>query len=370
MAPFFPSLSTVHDASSLSLFPHNSLPTSFNILHARRDEHALLAGIVLPATSERLATALLCVLLDSGLKLGPEVSDQTLDGPGESLAKSADSVALDLLGELLHHVDLALAGSAHLEAVHDLLGPLGTLATRGALAAGLVVVELAETGDGADDVGGLVHDDDGGRAETGLRVLEGVKVHELVIADVLGEDGSGRATGDDSLEVVPAADDTAAVLVDELAERDGHLLLDGGGVVDVAGDTEELSTGVTLATERVEPASTATDDRGGDSNGLDVGNSGRATEETNGSREWGLQTGLAGLALERLDEGGLLTTDVSAHTTVDVDVKVVAGAASVLADQTGLVCLLDGALEDSGLVVELATNVDVRSSALKRCCQI
>ena len=29
-----------------------------------------------------------------------------------------------------------------------------------------------------------------------------------------------------------------------------------------------------------------------------------------------------------------------------------------------------GALEDSGLVVELATNVDVRSSALKRCCQI
>jgi hypothetical protein len=50
---------------------------------------------------------------------------------------------------------------------------------------------------------------------------------------------------------------------------------------------------------------------------------------------------------------------------VDVDVKVVARAASVLADQTGLVCFLDGALEHSGLVVELATDVDVRSGALK-----
>jgi hypothetical protein len=346
---------------SLSLIHNNSLPT----LHTRRDEHALLAGIVLPATSERLATTLLCVRLDPSLKLGPEVSDQTLDGPGEGLAESANSVTLDLLGELLHHVNLALTGSAHLEAVHDLLGPLGTLATRGALAAGLVVVELAETGDGADDVGGLVHDDDGSRTETGLRVLEGVKVHELVVADVLGEDGGGRATGDDGLEVVPAADDTAAVLVDELAERDGHLLLDGGGVVDVAGDTEELGTSVTLATERVEPASTATDDSRGDSDGLDVGNGGRAAEETNGSREWGLQAGLAGLALEGLDERSLLATDVSAHTTVDVDVKVVARAASVLADQTGLVCFLDGALEHSGLVVELATNVNVRSGALK-----
>jgi len=320
---------------------------------------------VLPATGERLTTALLCVLLNSGLKLRPEVSDQTLDGPGESLTKSANGVALDLLGELLHHVDLTLAGGAHLETVHDLLGPLGTLATRGALAAGLVVVELAETGDGADDVGGLVHDDDGGRAETGLRVLEGVEVHELVVADVLGENRSGRATRDDSLEVVPAANDTSAVLVDELAERDGHLLLDGGRVVDVAGDTEELGTSVALATERVEPASTATDDGRGDSDGLDVGDSGRATKDTNGSREWGLQAGLAGLALERLNEGGLLATDVSAHTTVDVDVKVVARSASVLADQTGLVGLLDGALEDSGLMVELTTDVDVRSGALK-----
>lgn len=138
---------------SSTLYRFSCFPFSyFSSLHARGNEHALLASVVLPATGQRLATAALCVLSNSRLKLGPEVPDQTLDGPGESLAKSADGVALDLLGELLHHVDLALASGTGLEAVHDLLSPLGTLATGSALAARLVVVEFAETGDGADDV--------------------------------------------------------------------------------------------------------------------------------------------------------------------------------------------------------------------------
>jgi len=54
-----------------------------------------------------------------------------------------------------------------------------------ALAAGFVLVEGGESGDHADDVGGFVHDDDGGGTETGLAVLEGVEVHQLVVADVL-----------------------------------------------------------------------------------------------------------------------------------------------------------------------------------------
>ena len=191
----------------------------------------------------------------------------------------------------------------------------------------------------------------------------GVGVDNTVFDEADGDWSPADSLGDGRGPV--RAVDAAGVAVDQLAEGNGHLLLDGGGVVDVAGDTEELSTGVTLATERVEPASTATDDRGGDSNGLDVGNSGRATEETNGSREWGLQTGLAGLALKRLNERCLLTADVCAHTTVEVDVEVVAGATGVLTDKTSLVSFLNGALKNSGLVVELTTDVDVRSGALE-----
>jgi hypothetical protein len=111
-------------------------------LLAGRDEQTILVRVVVPATSKCLTTLCLGVVLDTGLELGTEVADQTLDGPGEGLAQSANGVALDLLGELLHHIDLTSAGLALLETVHDLLGPLGTLTARGALAARLMVVEL------------------------------------------------------------------------------------------------------------------------------------------------------------------------------------------------------------------------------------
>ena len=223
-------------------------PSTTNLL-ARRDKETILVCIVVPAASKSLAALRLGVLSDTGLELRTEVTDQTLDGPGEGLTQSANGVTLDLLGELLHHVDLTSAGLTLLETLHDLVGPLGTLTARCALSARLVVVELGKTGDGTNNIGALVHYDDSGGTETRLRVLEGVEVHELVIADVSREDRGGRTTRDDSLEVVPAANDTTAVLVNELAERDRHLLLDGAGVVDVTRDTEELSTGVALATE-------------------------------------------------------------------------------------------------------------------------
>ena len=75
-------------------------------------------------------------------------------------------MTLDLLGELLHHVNLASASLTLLKSVHDLLGPLAALTARSALTARLVVVEFAQTGDRADDVGRLVHDNDGGGSET------------------------------------------------------------------------------------------------------------------------------------------------------------------------------------------------------------
>jgi len=65
---------------------------------------------------------------------------------------TANSVTLDLLGEFLHHVDFAGTGLTLFESVHDLLGPLATLTAWSALTARLVVVELAQTSDGADDI--------------------------------------------------------------------------------------------------------------------------------------------------------------------------------------------------------------------------
>jgi hypothetical protein len=330
-----------------------------SLLLARADEQALLLRVVCPSTSKCGAAVLLGEALYPGLELWPEMPDQTLQRPCERLAQRANGVSLHLLGQLLEHVDLTLPCLALGESVHDLVRPFAALTAWCALAAGLVVVELCKAGDGADNIGRLVHDDDGGGTETRLRVLESVKVHELVVADVLGKDGSRGTSGNDGLEVVPTADNTTAVLVNELTERDGHLLLDGTGVVDVTGDGKELGTLVALTAEACEPVTSTTTDGGCDGDGLDVGDGRRASEQTNGGRERRLQTGLSGLTLERFDKRSLLTTDIGAHASVDVDIEIVAGTAGVLANETSLVCLLDGALENCSLVVELSTDVDV-----------
>jgi len=61
--------------------PHNSDHSDPIPSLSRRDQLALLDSIMHPPTSERLAPALLRVLLDARLELGAEVADETLDRP-------------------------------------------------------------------------------------------------------------------------------------------------------------------------------------------------------------------------------------------------------------------------------------------------
>jgi hypothetical protein len=56
-------------------------------LHARGDKLALCAGVLWPSTSKDLSV-LLGILLDASLELWTEMSNQTLNGPCESLTKS------------------------------------------------------------------------------------------------------------------------------------------------------------------------------------------------------------------------------------------------------------------------------------------
>src|SRR4051812_1684650 len=47
------------------------------------------------------------VLVDALLDLEPHVADEALDWPGGGVAEGADGVALDLVGDVEQHVDLA-----------------------------------------------------------------------------------------------------------------------------------------------------------------------------------------------------------------------------------------------------------------------
>src|SRR6478672_2282392 len=86
------------------------------------------------------------VFVDAPLDLRPEVPQQTLHRPGGAVAERADGVALDLLGDVEQHVDLALLGAAVGHAGEHAPHPAHAFAARRALAAALVLVEIRDAG--------------------------------------------------------------------------------------------------------------------------------------------------------------------------------------------------------------------------------
>merc|ERR1719192_670851 len=92
----------------------------------------------------------------------------------------------------------------------------------------------------------------------------------------LGDKGSGRASRNDTQEIVPASNNVTSVDLDEVLQRDAHLLLHGAGVVHVAADVEELGAAVPGTTEAGEPFGSSSADSGRHCHGLHVGDGGGA----------------------------------------------------------------------------------------------
>src|SRR5206468_5355323 len=76
-------------------------------------------------------------------------------------------------------------------------------------------------------------------------------------------------------------------------------------------------------------------------------------------RKRGLEARHALLAFQAFEERGFLAADISARSAMQVDLVIPAGAASVFANETRLVGLVDRELHVRGFVVELAANIDV-----------
>src|SRR5690606_10487884 len=145
----------------------------------------------------------------------------------------------------------------------------------------------------------------------------------------------------------------AAVLLDQLAERDAHRLFDDAGLLDVAADLEQLGALVALAPERVEPRRAAAQDRRDDGDGFYVVDRGRAAVEPGAGRERRLEARLALLAFGALDHRGLFAADVGPGAAVDEDVEIEARTGGVLAQQAGVVSLGDRGEQVLGLADEL-----------------
>ena len=106
------------------------------------------------------------VAINAVLNLATELSNETLDGPGGGVSQRADSVTLNLVGELLKHVNLSEVGISELHALEHVHHPACALTARCALAATLVLVELGQAQNGVDHISLIVHHDDSSGTKT------------------------------------------------------------------------------------------------------------------------------------------------------------------------------------------------------------
>ena len=234
--------------------------------------------------------------------------------------------------------------------------PPGADTARRALAAGLVLgeaeVELGHRGHTVligenDHTAGTHHRTD---AHQRTVVDRGVEVF-------LGDAAAGGAARLHRLELA-SADDAAADLEDDLAERRAHRDFDQTHVVDLTGQREDLGAGV--AADGLDPVAVlvafglpvadlgvplgalAQDDRNRGV-GFDVVDVGRAAPVAAADvrRERRFGGGLAALAFHRVDERGLLAADERARAELDLDVEREVRAEDVLAQESIVVMNLE-----------------------------
>ena len=304
-------------------------------------------------------------IVDAAFDLRAEGADQALHRPRGGVAKRADGVAFDLFGDFQEHVDLALVGAALDHAVEHPPHPAGAFAARRALAAALMLEEVADARDRRDHVGRLVHHDDAGGAERRLHGTGAVEIHDQVFA-IRRRDQRARGTaGNDRQQIVPAAADAAAVLLDQLAERDAHGVFHDAGRVDVAGDAVKLGADIVGAADAGEPAGAATQDVRRHRDRLDVVHGGRAAIQADIGRERRLQARLALLAFQAFEQRGFLAADIGASAVGDIELEREA-VDVVLADQSRRIGLVDRRLQVLALADEFTADIDVADMGAHR----
>ena len=197
------------------------------------------------------------ILIDARFDDRTEVIDQALHGPRRRISESADRVTLDLFRHVKQQIDLAFFGFATFHPFENAPHPAGAFAARRALAAALVLVEIGDAPDRADDVGRFVHHDYGRGAEARAELAQRIEIHRDVHRLFRRDATNRRAAGNDGEQVIPAAANAAAVLVDQLSQRNTHFLFDDARTLDVAGNLKELRAGVVRKTESRKPARAA-----------------------------------------------------------------------------------------------------------------
>src|ERR1700704_3166397 len=133
---------------------------------SRRHESPRLCG---PPVGRERAPA----FLDVSFVLVPEMLERSQNGRDRGVAEGAERFAGDVGRDAREQVEIAHLSFAALDALQDLVQPVGALAAGRALAARLVAKKMQQVLSEPDHAGRVVEHHDGSRAEERARFLNG-----------------------------------------------------------------------------------------------------------------------------------------------------------------------------------------------------
>src|SRR5208282_109959 len=195
--------------------------------------------------------------------------------------------------------EFAFAAADFLQQIQHLLG---ADAAGRAFAAGFIAAKLEEKPGDVHHAGILVHDDHAAGTHDGAELLERL-ILDRGVEMLRGDDAARGAAGLDGLELF-AVGDAAADFVDDVAQRRAKRNFNQPGVLDLAGEREDLGTLGLLGAERGIPRGAPADDGWDGGPGFDVVDVGGFAPKTALGREGRTRHRLAAAAFDGTHERG------------------------------------------------------------------
>ncbi len=248
-------------------------------------------------------------------ELVAEAVDVARDRHRGGVAERAQALAEDAVADVEQQLEVGLRRVPVLDPVQKLHHPARPLAARRALPARLVLVELGDAQAELHHAGAVVDHDH--RAGAEHRAGPGDRVEIEARVELVGrEHRHRRAARNDRLQLPPTRD-AAAEVVDQLAQRRAERHLVVAAPDDVSREGEDARAGGVRNAELRVLGTAQLDDLRDGRDRLDVVDQRRRRIEPLHGRERRLRARLAALALERLEQPGLLTADVGTGTAVE-----------------------------------------------------
>ena len=161
---------------------------------------------------------------------------------------------------------------------------------------------------------------------------------------LLCQASSGRASGLDGLEFLPAFD-SSADLIDDFAEGRAHRDFYQADIVDFAGKGEYLGSFGLFSTDGREPVCPAGEDYGNVGECLDIVYIGRLPEISRFGRERRFHGRFSPLSFHRMDKGRLFSAYESSCTITDFNIETESRPEDVLPQKAIFPGLCDSGLQ-------------------------